>query len=447
MQHESRVVAEFKDILGNEITLSLDHFEDPDEVQRNICDICKLLYRQAVKVIRLQKDRDSWMEDDTDVQSNGCGHSFCRECLVSAVEAQPSRRSCPSCRLEITKGVGRVIKAADVRRSVANLRAKCIYSDDSSKGTDSKMCSWVGELGINYKSYLSHIESCPCRGKLCETCDEVIPWSSAHLCPNQMVVCHEACSGDSKSEAKAAGRIGCERKLKRKDMSKHLEICENRPVTCWYGCKGKFSVKSIDDHNKSEVEKHLSMYEKKTLMDKVSTTLKIQMLETEVKDLKDTNDQLESKTKLFEETIDKYKNTKVNFSCALGVFHIDEWELTSQRTFLCACPDSDVYLKGCNISIEVFNYVANANTGTTIAEEQYTEFKVHINYEADLKENIEMLLTLSILNHKLDSHDLDDNVVLEAGRKSFTVRFVIPSSIIEQMLCEEGILTFALCNC
>ena len=128
-----------------------------------------------------------------------CGHLFCYKCLKKTLD----KKNCPVCRRPYTRSP---FKDEFHDRKIKTLLVRCV---NMAKG-----CGWKGELGHVYEHLLK--SSC---GQLPITCPNkcreeklLLEDIEAHLrvCPEQVVACH--CSS-----------LGCQERMKRKEMSKHLE--------------------------------------------------------------------------------------------------------------------------------------------------------------------------------------------------------------------------------
>lgn len=140
-------------------------FLDQKKYENNSCAICLSLFNDPVHLVnktRLKKH---------------CGHVFCRGCITQSLNVD---KRCPTCRQETQ--IQQIDEIPSVSRDIAGLRVKC----------DNAGCSWTGEIGLDYKNYLTHFNSCQFK-KSCSYCSEVIVQSvfASHVeeCKNKIIKC------------------------------------------------------------------------------------------------------------------------------------------------------------------------------------------------------------------------------------------------------------------
>lgn len=232
-------------------------FLNPDKIDKFICPVC------------LQIIRD-WTIDP-------CGHSFCNECVISWINANPT---CPISKKPLA--LKNLIKHPGLEAEMKKLAVRCVHLEEG--------CAWTGLL----EDYPSHLEAeCDFEGELCpDKCGAVYPAKTRQehkkVCANRIENC-DFCEVKTQFRLMDDHKKAC---LKRPteclhcalmvvlaEMEGHLKVCPSLPVVCRFqkfGCVWK--------DKRSEEEAHVQVYYNEHEQMLLS---KIQALSLEQKNLKD----------------------------------------------------------------------------------------------------------------------------------------------------------------
>ena len=211
----------------------------PDEFQ---CPICTLVPRDVH-------------------QASCCGKMFCKSCL-DELKRTSINYTCPNCRKDLTN---KCFKDSNTNRKIRHLliyctNRKCLWNgslQDIDKHLSTCLfqtveCSIGCGTQVDRCNLENHLkEKCPKRIVSCVYChkeDEYQIINSDHYdkeCPGYPLPCPNN---------------GCQKKIKRRLMTEHIDTCPKEEVDCQYskiGCHKKMKRENIPQHNKDKMEEHL----------------------------------------------------------------------------------------------------------------------------------------------------------------------------------------------
>ncbi len=416
------IVLQLTNSRGVNVPITLSHFEHPKQVKEKLCSICGMIYTQAVEIISrddIWKEGESGGGEPSAEEKGGaggkCGHCFCRHCLQQSIQQAPK---CPLCR----HSTSLVVKALQIRREVADLIVKCMH--------DKEGCDWKGELGTDCKNYLSHLESCPCRGHTCAECKQIIEWDvKDHSCPEELVPCVDSGSG-----------IGCLSKIKRKDLSRHVATCEMRPVSCAYGCEGKFAFNTMPHHDQTHALHHLLSYQQLMTATETAAKLKIQQLMEDNKSLRDGCNLLSRDVAVKKKQIESLEAQRIlNFN-SLGILRTCEWVKDMTETLKFEGDIDDDNLGYSRFSVRLFNYLEGGKTEFKIG------FYLPKNGRIDqLEPSNKLNVALSILSMNIkDNYTASCEIEYNSTSGSNFARFTVDSKELVRRMEDTDWLTFSI---
>ena len=220
-----------------------DHqFLEPGHSDDQKCPICHLVVRNAYQV-------------------NCCGKILCEDCLM---EYCRQFRKCLMCRTHIGD------KYFKDTRSDREIKSLKVYCDNKEAG-----CDWTGEV----RRIEKHLERCGYQEIECEKCEEAIldlemKTHISNECPMRDYKCSLCKKQDTFQSitvdhpkvcpevvSKCPNR-GCSKRLKRRNMPSHLEVCTKQIVDCPFKvmeCSFTSKREKIMEHVENEISSHLEL--------------------------------------------------------------------------------------------------------------------------------------------------------------------------------------------
>ena len=226
-----------------------------------------------------------------------CGYRFCKTCIEPLV---PNKK-CPLCNCQFTS----VIQDKLLLRT---LNQKKVYCTHKTGG-----CEWIGELALLDKHLNAQPESgdrmkgCAIQAVKCKHCSGQIQRnqleSHESSCPQRLVTC-QYCKKYTAKHSKVLQHLsicgdvpvccpsaGCEAKIKRSNMSKHVQQrCPYAIVPCEYayaGCRVRVLRKAMTEHVESATKHHLDLLSSHCAEQKK----KVKKLQSKLQNLKHTASQ------------------------------------------------------------------------------------------------------------------------------------------------------------
>ena len=220
-------------------------FLEPRPSDDQKCPICHLVVRNAYQV-------------------NCCGKILCEGCLMK-YRRQSRRCRCPMCRTHIGNNY---FKDTRSDREIKSLK---IYCDNEEAG-----CDWTGEV----RKIEKHLEEdCGYQEIECEDCGEEMLelLMETHLsdeCPMRDYKC-TLCNKQGTYQSITVGHPkvcrnvvlecanrGCFRKLRRRNIPSHLEVCPKQVIDCPFkamGCSFTSKRENLVGHVEKEVTSHVQL--------------------------------------------------------------------------------------------------------------------------------------------------------------------------------------------
>ena len=191
-----------------------------------------------------------------------CGHVYCKSCLDNTKKITATSSACPMCRDEEFI----VYPNKQLDRIVRSLKMFC---SNKFKG-----CKWQGEVN-NVKE---HLEDCQFEETECDECEEKMQrqYLTIHAeshCAYRMVTCQFChvkttfCDIDEHKQACPKIPLSCPNQCEvgsvpQENLESHIRICPLEIVHCEYhnvGCVDTMARKDQKQHNKLNVERHLTL--------------------------------------------------------------------------------------------------------------------------------------------------------------------------------------------
>ena len=200
--------------------------------------------------------------------ATSCGHTFCKECITKYLSLNSN--CCPIEGKQISSELIDIVLVRSI------LERQDIYCTNRSKG-----CNWIGKykqqpihkqtechkelINCSYEgctvkflreNELKHRECCLFKTTQCEYCSNIVIQHryKQHIneCERYPIKCNL-----------------CEKVVVREDINKHLqEECEEQETKCIYfcvGCTVQVKRKNLTEHNKSMVDVHVDLVNKRLL--------------------------------------------------------------------------------------------------------------------------------------------------------------------------------------
>ena len=191
-----------------------------------------------------------------------CGHVYCKSCLDNAKKMTATSSACPMCRNEEFI----VYPNKQLDRIVRSLKIFC-----SNKIKD---CRWQGEV----KDITEHLKDCQFEETECSECKERMQRQyliihAENQCAYRMVSCQychvKTTFRDIEEHSQVCPKLPmcCPNRcdvgsVPQENMEAHIKVCPLEVVQCEYhnvGCTYTMARKDQKEHNKVNVEKHLTL--------------------------------------------------------------------------------------------------------------------------------------------------------------------------------------------
>ncbi|XP_033642803.1 TNF receptor-associated factor 3-like [Asterias rubens] len=225
-------------------------FSDKNIVERFICSICLLVFRDAVQ--------------------SPCGHRYCDSCIKEQIKNRKGELiRCPACPENSTEGVlifDEVCPDFVVRRELRTAVVVCFIEG----------CDWRGSA---HQYVQEHENTCPFEKIKClkSGCGKTVKRGdlSHHLekeCPMRLVECKQCKKQypykESKKHASECSNAlitcsSCNKRVPRTQMESHLDVdtgdCPKLKIRCMYfplGCTAKLDASRMEEHLAKNVMEH-----------------------------------------------------------------------------------------------------------------------------------------------------------------------------------------------
>ena len=217
-------------------------FFEPGPSDDQKCPICHLVVRNAYQV-------------------NCCGKILCEGCLM---KYRMQSGICLMCRIHIGDNY---FKDTRSDREIKSLKVYCDNQEDG--------CNWTGEV----RRIEKHLERCAYREIECDKCEEAIlelemKTHKSDECPMRDYKCtlcdkqdtYQSITVDHPKDcpeviSKCPNR-GCSKRMKRRNLPSHLEVCPKQVVDCSFkgmGCSFTSKRENITEHVQNEISSHVQL--------------------------------------------------------------------------------------------------------------------------------------------------------------------------------------------
>lgn len=213
--------------------------------KRKIDDICETLHNQKCPICLEVLNNV--------VETDLCGHLFCKECIVKYVEQSNEILKCPTCKTVLDKETNWFHTSHAWTRTFNSVKRQCHFEECEFTGNKKEMgchldndCLFVPiECVCNKKllkgDFHNHQEMECLNYKIkCELCNIFVIRKKlidkTHIendCPMVDLVCQNN---------------KCDHKCLRKDIKEHNDICQHAQILCMYECNTSYIRKDKEAH-------------------------------------------------------------------------------------------------------------------------------------------------------------------------------------------------------